>query len=72
MHLELQFVDVATCKPLQPLVVDIWACNATGAYSGVSAAGEGGLQTTFLRGVQQTDKDGVVRFNVSEALLLIS
>jgi protocatechuate 3,4-dioxygenase beta subunit len=63
MHLELQFIDVTTCKPLQPLVVDIWSCNATGAYSGVSAAGEGGLQTTFLRGVQQTDADGVVQFD---------
>jgi protocatechuate 3,4-dioxygenase beta subunit len=42
MDLELQFVDVTTCKSLQPLVVDIWSCNATGVYSGVSAAGEGG------------------------------
>ncbi|CZR57331.1 related to GPI anchored dioxygenase [Phialocephala subalpina] len=63
MHLDLQFVDVTTCKPLQPLVVDIWGCNATGIYSGVSAAGEGGLNSTFLRGVQQTDKDGVVQFD---------
>jgi protocatechuate 3,4-dioxygenase beta subunit len=63
MHLELQFVDVTTCKSLQPLVVDIWSCNATGVYSGVSAAGEGGLGATFLRGVQQTDADGVVNFD---------
>ncbi|TVY65644.1 hypothetical protein LSUE1_G006194 [Lachnellula suecica] len=63
MHLEMQFLDTTTCKGAQPLVVDIWSCNATGAYSGVSAAGEGGLDTTFLRGVQQTDVDGVVNFD---------
>jgi hypothetical protein len=63
MHLELQFVDVTTCKALQPLVVDVWSCNATGVYSGVSAYGEGGLAATFLRGVQQTDADGVVNFD---------
>jgi len=28
----------------------------------VSAAGQGGLKTTFLRGVQRTDADGVVEF----------
>ncbi|ORY57721.1 Intradiol ring-cleavage dioxygenase [Pseudomassariella vexata] len=62
MHLELQFIDVTTCKPANVLV-DIWSCNATGAYSGVSASSEGGLSTTFLRGVQPTDEDGVVEFD---------
>lgn len=37
--------------------------NSQGVYSGVSAAGEGGLGTTYLRGVQPTDKDGVVNFD---------
>ena len=63
VHLEMQFVDTKTCKPAPQLVVDIWSCNATGVYSGVSAAGEGGLKTTYLRGVQLTDKDGVVSFD---------
>lgn len=62
MHLELQFIDVNTCKPANVLI-DIWSCNSQGVYSGVSAAGEGGLGTTFLRGVQPTDKDGVVNFD---------
>lgn len=60
MHIELQFIDVNTCKPATQLLIDTWSCNATGAYSGVSAAGEGGLGTTYLRGVQPTDADGVV------------
>ncbi|TPX12515.1 uncharacterized protein E0L32_000692 [Thyridium curvatum] len=63
VHLEIQFVDVQDCKPVSGLLVDIWQCNATGVYSGVSAAGQGGLKSTFLRGVQQTDKDGVVEFD---------
>ncbi|KAI0877805.1 Intradiol ring-cleavage dioxygenase [Hypoxylon argillaceum] len=63
MHVELQFIDVNTCKPATQLLIDTWSCNATGIYSGVSAAGEGGLGTTFLRGVQPTDADGVVSFD---------
>jgi protocatechuate 3,4-dioxygenase beta subunit len=63
LHLEMQFVDVTNCKPLQPLVVDIWSCNATGIYSGVGKSGEGDLKSTFLRGVQETDADGVVEFD---------
>jgi len=59
----MQFIDVTTCKPATQLLIDVWACNATGAYSGVSAAGEGGLKTSWLRGVQPTDKDGVVDFD---------
>lgn len=62
MHLEMQFIDVNTCKPAN-LLIDIWSCNTQGVYSGVSAAGEGGLTSTFLRGVQATDKDGVVNFD---------
>lgn len=61
MFLEIQFIDVATCKPATNLFVEIWACNATGVYSGVEG-GEGGLNTTFLRGVQKTDHDGVTKF----------
>ncbi|KAF2969686.1 hypothetical protein GQX73_g3878 [Xylaria multiplex] len=63
MHLELQFIDVTTCKPATQLLIDVWSCNATGQYSGVSAAGQGGLSTTWLRGVQPTDADGVVSFD---------
>lgn len=44
-------------------------CNATGVYSGVVAQGNGNeddatnIDETFLRGVQQTDEDGVVAFD---------
>jgi protocatechuate 3,4-dioxygenase beta subunit len=63
LHLDMKFVDMTTCLPATNLFIDIWSCNALGVYSGVSASGEGGLDTTFLRGVQQTDSDGVVVFD---------
>jgi protocatechuate 3,4-dioxygenase beta subunit len=63
MHLEMQYIDIKTCKPATNILVDIWSCNALGIYSGVSAAGEGGLNTAYLRGVQKTDTDGVVNFD---------
>ncbi|KNG44409.1 aromatic compound dioxygenase [Stemphylium lycopersici] len=61
LYLEVQYVDVTTCEPVPKLYVDVWNCNSTGFYSGVES-GQGGLNTTFLRGVQETDEDGVVAF----------
>jgi protocatechuate 3,4-dioxygenase beta subunit len=63
IHLEMQYVDINTFEPVPDLLVDIWHTNATGVYSGVSAAGQGGLNSTFLRGVGATDSDGVVEFD---------
>ncbi|KAF6809396.1 putative extracellular dioxygenase [Colletotrichum musicola] len=63
LHLDVQFVDVSTCAGVPEILVDAWHCNATGVYSGVSATGQGGLNSTFGRGVQQTDDDGVVQFD---------
>lgn len=61
MYLEVQYLDITTCAPVEALYVDVWNCNATGVYSGVTS-GEGGLDTTFLRGIQATDSEGVVSF----------
>jgi protocatechuate 3,4-dioxygenase beta subunit len=48
----------AACEPLPDAVVDIWHCDADGAYSGFEAAsGE-----RFLRGTQVTDARGTVEF----------
>jgi len=66
MHLELQFIDTSNCKPIPHLAVDVWACNSTGVYSGIDPtvwAGEAGLNSTYLRGIQITDHDGVVEFD---------
>ncbi|KAF2801225.1 aromatic compound dioxygenase [Melanomma pulvis-pyrius CBS 109.77] len=61
LYLEAQYIDITTCEPVPQLYVDVWNCNATGVYSGVES-GQAGLNTTFLRGVQETDEDGVASF----------
>ncbi|PHH85740.1 hypothetical protein CDD83_11235 [Cordyceps sp. RAO-2017] len=63
VHLDYQFIDINTCRPVPGLLVDVWHANATGVYSGVTARGQGGLRTTHGRGVQRTDDDGVVQFD---------
>ncbi|TDZ74649.1 hypothetical protein CTRI78_v000631 [Colletotrichum trifolii] len=63
VHLDVQFVDVTNCGAVPEQLIDIWHCNATGIYSGVSARGQGGLNTTHGRGVQKSDTDGVVQFD---------
>ncbi|KAK2593366.1 hypothetical protein QQS21_008941 [Conoideocrella luteorostrata] len=62
-HLDFQFIDINTCKAVPNLVIDVWHANATGVYSGVTAPGQGGLKTNFGRGIQVTDKDGVVQYS---------
>ncbi|KAB5578825.1 Intradiol ring-cleavage dioxygenase [Coniochaeta sp. 2T2.1] len=63
IHLDIQFIDISTCEAVPNMLVDIWHANATGVYSGVEAAGQGGLNSTFLRGIQVTDHDGVTQFD---------
>ena len=55
LTLKLTVIDVSTCKPVKGAAVDIWHCDAVGAY----AATEG---KTFLRGIQRTDAKGVATF----------
>ncbi|KAK5659526.1 hypothetical protein OQA88_728 [Cercophora sp. LCS_1] len=63
VHLDIQFLDLATCTGIPSLLIDIWHANSSGIYSGVSATGQGGLDSTHGRGVQETDADGVVQFD---------
>lgn len=66
--LEAQVVDVSTCEPLAGVWLDIWSANSTGVYSGVhtnqngNGADASNLNNTALRGIQQTDGDGVAKF----------
>lgn len=68
LFLDIQYVDTSTCEPVPAVLVDFWHCNSTGVYSGVTASGNGdmndtsNLDATFLRGIQQTDTNGVVQF----------
>ncbi|KAJ5980550.1 hypothetical protein N7481_007848 [Penicillium waksmanii] len=68
LYMDFQLIDTNTCEPLPNIYTDIWYCNATGVYSGISASGNGdssdtsNLDATFLRGIQASNADGVVQF----------
>jgi protocatechuate 3,4-dioxygenase beta subunit len=55
LMLKLAVLDVATCKPIRGAAVDIWHCDAVGAYAAETNA-------TFLRGIQRTDAKGIATF----------
>lgn len=61
LRLRLQVVAAADCAPAERARVDLWHCDAEGAYSGYDrerTAGE-----TWLRGTQFTDARGVAAFD---------
>jgi len=66
--LDYQVINVATCKPVPDVYVEIWHCNSTGVYGGIIANGNGNSADTtnskksWLRGIQPTDSDGVAQF----------
>lgn len=66
LDVRLQLVDVDDgCAPVQNAVIEIWHCDADGIYSGYDID-EGNLADaqgeTFLRGFQETDRNGRVEF----------
>ncbi|KAF2757332.1 aromatic compound dioxygenase [Pseudovirgaria hyperparasitica] len=69
LTVDVQLLDVNTCEPVPDVLVDFWHCNSTGVYSGVIASGNGdqsdttNIDKTFLRGIQQTNEDGVLTFD---------
>lgn len=58
LDLRVTVVDAEACEPIERAAVDVWHCDAGGAYSGV----EGAEGETFCRGVQLTDAAGVAEF----------
>src|SRR5262245_5855799 len=54
----------ASCSPLSNAIVDVWQCDALGAYSDVRDinAGFDNRGKKFLRGYQQTDANGIAEF----------
>jgi protocatechuate 3,4-dioxygenase beta subunit len=55
----LTVLDAATCAPIEGAAVYAWHCDAEGRYSLYS---DGVTDQNWLRGVQVSDADGVVRF----------
>jgi protocatechuate 3,4-dioxygenase beta subunit len=54
-------VEDKHCNPIAGAIVDIWQCDAEGHYSDFEKEKTSGQ--TWLRGYQQTGKDGKCRFN---------
>jgi len=66
LELRLTLLDVADCRPISEARIDVWHCDAAGAYSGFdqTAADDArsGKRATFLRGTQFSSADGVASF----------
>jgi protocatechuate 3,4-dioxygenase beta subunit len=60
LRLRLQIVAATDCVPAEHARLDIWHCDAAGAYSGYDREATAG--ETWLRGTQHTDGDGVAAF----------
>lgn len=64
LRLGIRVVD-ASCQPIPNATVDIWHTDATGDYSSYDDSGTGkdeGEGSTFCRGVQTSDANGIVEF----------
>jgi protocatechuate 3,4-dioxygenase beta subunit len=59
-RLRLQIVEAADCTPSARARIDIWHCDAAGAYSGYDSERTQGER--WLRGTQLADGDGVAEF----------
>jgi protocatechuate 3,4-dioxygenase beta subunit len=59
LRVALRVRDAGSCEPIENAVVDIWHCDALGSYSGFDDQPD---RTTYLRGAQVTNGDGVVQF----------
>ena len=57
LTLRFQVINANTCRAIPNAAVEIWHCDAAGAYSGVQ-----GNDGTWLRGIQRTNASGRVRF----------
>jgi protocatechuate 3,4-dioxygenase beta subunit len=68
---DIQVIDTKTCEPVPETYIEIWACNSTGVYSGVTSQGNGNpadttnLNSTAFRGVQATGDLGAVSFDTA-------
>lgn len=64
LQLGLRVID-EFCEPITGVAVEVWHADASGDYSSFEDGGTGkdeGAGTTFLRGRQRADADGIVEF----------
>lgn len=62
LALRVSRLAAGACAPLPGATVDLWHCDAAGAYSDVADPGGSTVGRKFLRGYQVTDGEGLARF----------
>lgn len=62
LTLRVAATSTSGCTPLAGAMVDIWHCDADGAYSGTADPHFDTRGSRFLRGYQLSDREGIVRF----------
>jgi protocatechuate 3,4-dioxygenase beta subunit len=62
LRLVVSSIDKTGCRPVSGAIVDIWHCDAAGAYSDARDPRFSTAGKKFLRGYQVTDQEGAVRF----------
>lgn len=73
LKLKLTITDVSRCLPLNNVTVDIWQADALGTYSSYTKNSPTSVpksvlhadptdNSTFLRGIQLTNKEGIAEF----------
>ncbi|KAF2843050.1 aromatic compound dioxygenase [Patellaria atrata CBS 101060] len=69
LNLDINVIDVSTCKPIPNIYVELWGCNSTGVYTGVVAKTNGvglaapqEINNSALRGLQATSANGTASF----------
>ncbi|TID23523.1 putative gpi anchored [Venturia nashicola] len=65
MWLDVQLIDVNTCKPINGMTVDVWASNAVGKYSHIPVSvGQAGIKSRWQRGALRTRNHGRAVFKM--------
>jgi protocatechuate 3,4-dioxygenase beta subunit len=64
LTVKLRIIGASNCLPMKNVRVNIWHCDKDGIYSGYAGGmNQGGTaDSTFCRGYQFTDNDGVATF----------
>ena len=62
LRFQVMRISAGTCRPLSGALIDIWHCDALGAYSDVQDPGFDTMGQKFLRGCQLTDAGGSAQF----------
>ncbi len=64
LNLTMKILGLANCVAMPNVRVNIWSCDKDGVYSGYDTPQNpgGSATTTWLRGWQMTDADGLVNF----------